>query len=712
MNRILTLFNHAQTTQQLVITHLSGCEALSTLGHYRLYAQTLGREGEGQWPEIELKAFIGQSFSVRIELEAELNTASTTSPVRWINGIVEKARYLGHDAQHAQYEIIIKPWLFLLNKTTDYKIYQQQSVIDILQDVLDDYSRPYECRLDGVYPALDYQVQYGETDFDFIQRLMEKWGIYWFVEHAENSHKIIFVDSPQAHQSLAHDGYQSLPYLAQSPDYQAPYIHTFHYQESLTSGHWVTSDYDFTQSRKSLTVSEKQPRNTQLNQMEIYDWPGNFNDTAVGEYLAKVRIEALGAEGNRCTGSADLRGLACGRQFTLTGYPLDKANRAYFILSTELEISNTPQSSADVACNTHCYFSVQPLTKRYRHPQRTLKPRTCGPQTAKVTGPSGKEIWTDQFGRVKVRFQWDRYGHNNEADSCWLRVSQAWAGNRFGGMYIPRIGHEVIVDFIQGDPDRPLIIGSLYNDQSSPPWGLPSNGSQSGLISRSLGGSEANYNGIRFEDKSGQEQYWEQAERDMHRLTKQNEVQVIGASRQVEVGQDYSSTVAGTSSYVIGASLGVTVGGAHHTTVGGLIGINAGAAIGVNAGGAIGINAGGAIGIASGGAMSMVTGGAMGLAVGGAMGLSSGGELVISARRIRIIAESQIVLQAGQIDLNPGDAGPCGGGGGGGVIGLPGIRPTAGVFAAKTLSWAPPPTPTPTVTSSIGPSDNDLPGGD
>ncbi|WP_241607802.1 type VI secretion system Vgr family protein [Rosenbergiella australiborealis] len=702
MNRILTLLINDDATQRLVITHLSGVEALSTLGHYQLNVQTVGQKEGGSLPDIELKSLIGQSVSIRIELEAE-QTASLTPPVRWINGMVEKARYLGHDAQHAQYQMIIRPWLFLLEKTTDFKIYQQKSVVDILHDVLADYGRAYECRLNEVYPALDYQVQYGESDFDFIQRLVEKWGIYWFVEHDEHDHKIIFVDSPSAHAPIAHDRYKTLPYLAESPELQAPYIPTFHYQESLTSGHWVTSDYDFTRSRKTLSVTEQQPRKTHYNRMEIYDWPGDFTQTETGEHLAKVRIEALGAQGQRCSGSAALRGLCCGAQFTLTGYPLEQANRAYFILSSELEIINNRQSSAEITCQTRCHFTVQPLTKRYRHPQNTPKPRTFGPQTAKVTGPADKEIWTDQFGRVKVRFHWDRYGHNSEADSCWLRVSQAWAGNRFGGMYIPRIGHEVIVDFIQGDPDRPLIIGSLYNDKSVPPWALPNNGSQSGLVSRSVGGSEANFNGIRFEDKLGQEQYWEQAERDMHRLIKQNEVQVVGASRQVDVGQNYRSTVAGTSDYVVGASLGVTVGGAHNTTVGGIMGMNAGAAIGINAGGAIGVNAGGAIGIASGGAMSMVTGGAMGLAVGGAMGLSSGGDLVISARRIRIIADSQIILQAGQIDFNPGDAGPRGGGGGGGVIGLPGITPTAGLFVGKRLGPTPTPTPTPTVTTSIGP---------
>ena len=692
MNRIMTLINHAETTQRLVITRLSGSEALSTLGYYCVEAETVGQEeGEGNaMVEIELKGLIGQSVSVRIMLEAELKPSLSQPPVRWINGIIEKARYLGHDAQHAHYELLIRPWIFLLGKTVDFKIYQQKSVVDILHDVLDDYGRPYECRLNESYPTLAYQVQYGESDFDFLQRLMEKWGIYWFVEHAEKSHTLIFVDSPQAHRPFTHDGYQMLPYLAQSPAYPTPFIPTFHYQEALTTGHWVTSDYDFTASRKTLLVTEQQPRKTHFNRMEIYDWPGDFTANDVGERLAKIRIESLGAQGQRCSGSAALRGLCCGAQFTLSGYPLEKANRPYFILSAELEIINNRQSSTEVSGQTICHFTVQPLTKRYRHPQLTPKPRTFGPQTALVTGPAEKEIWTDAYGRVKVRFQWDRYGQNSESDSCWLRVSQAWAGNRFGGLYIPRVGHEVIVDFIQGDPDRPLIIGSLYNDKSTPPWALPNNGSQSGLVSRSVGGNEENFNGIRFEDRLGEEQYWEQAERDMHRLTKQNEVQVIGASKQVEVGQDYRSTVTGTSEYIVGASLGISVGGAHHTTAGG--------AMSMNAGTAIGINAGGAIGIASGGAMSMVTGGAMGLAVGGAMGLSSGGELVISARRIRIIADCQIILQAGQIDLNPGDAGPRGGGGGGGLIGLPGITPTAGVFIGKK-----PPCPTPTVTTSIIP---------
>lgn len=687
MNRTLTLFGPADAQQQrLIITQLEGCEALSELGYYTLTLQSLSLADNVE--PIDLKSLIGTSLSVHIELEQESGIASNPMPARWLNGLVEKARFIGHDPHHAQYEVVIRPWLFLLGITADFKIYQQKSVVDILEEVLAEYEYAYSFKLQEQYPLLDYQVQYGETDLDFIQRLMEKWGIYWYVEHGKQSHKIIFVDGPLGHSTLEHKDYVQLPYLAQEPAFPKPYIQCFHYQEMLTTGQWVTSDYDFSHSRKSLEVTEQKPRKTQFNQMEIYAWPGDYQSPAIGEQLSRIRIEACGAQGNRCHGRAAIRGLCCGNKFSLTHYPVVKANRDYFIISTQLTIKNNLQHSGNSPCETECTFTVQPINKHYRHPQRTAKPRTYGPQTAVVTGPEDKEIWTDQFGRVKVRFQWDRYAKNSEADSCWLRVSQAWAGNRFGGMYIPRIGHEVIVDFIQGDPDRPLIIGSLYNDSTMPPWALPHNGSQSGLVSRSLGGNDENFNGIRFEDKLGQEQYWEQAERDMHRLTKQNEQQIIGASREVNVGGSFRSTVAGTSDYFVGGAIGVTVGGTHTLT--------AGTAVGVNAGGAIGINAGGAIGIASGGAMSMVTGGAMGLAVGGVMGLSAGGELVISASRIRIIADGQLVLQAAQIDLNPGDSGPRGGGGGGGIIGIPGIKPVAGLFVGRSKIIDPTPEPTPT----------------
>ncbi|MCP1438730.1 hypothetical protein J3D56_002166 [Erwinia persicina] len=314
-----------------------------------------------------------------------------------------------------------------------------------------------------------------------------------------------------------------------------------------------------------------------------------------------------------------------------------------------------------------------------------------------MVGPPGEDIWTDTWGRIKVRFLWDRYGHNRETDSCWIRVSQAWAGNNFGGIYIPRVGHEVIVDFINGDPDRPLVIGSLYNNVTMPPWDLPANATQSGLVSRTVGGGRTNFNGIQFEDKPGLEQYWEQAERDMSRLTKRNETQTIGLNSDLAVGATRSVSIGVNSNRVVGVNESTTVNGSSSLMVGGALGFTVGGAQSESIGGAKGINVGGAFMNNVGGYYSLAVGGYIGMVAGGAMSLTAGGVLSLCAGKI-ILCANHIVLQGGQVDLNPGDCCSCcscgGGGGGGFVAGVPSLS----VFGFVALPFPLPPLPVPTPT--------------
>ncbi|WP_242455671.1 type VI secretion system Vgr family protein [Pantoea agglomerans] len=695
----------------LVISKLVGEEALSLLYSYLVTAKTPANPLI-PWQaasNVDLKALIGKEMTVEIELDGNglgdiLNIGKS---VREISGIVQKARYVGRDGNQALYEICLRPWLHLAELTADYKIFQQKSVVDIIDEVLADYSFTYEKRLAGSYPLLDFQVQYGETDFDFIERLMEEWGIYWFFEHSEKSHKLILVDNVGTHKRFTSEAYHVIQYAPDRPKMDQEYISQFHFEETITSGKWVTNDYDFTKSRADIMAIDSKPRKTSFNQMEIFHWPGDYEQPAIGEQLARVRMEERGALGSRCNGSGELRGIACGCVFELVNYPVEKANREYMILRSKLEVEEIAQLTSTDEFRYTCHFTVQPTTKIYRHPMIIEKPKTSGPQTAIVVGPEGEDIWTDEYGRVKVRFLWDRYGQNRESDSCWMRVSQAWAGNNFGGIYIPRVGHEVIVDFINGDPDRPLITGNLYNNVTMPPWELPVNATQSGLISRTVGGGRSNYNGIRFEDKPGQEEYWEQAERNMTRLTKQNEEQTIGlnssinvgVSRNLFVGGNYMSDVIGNSSALVGASLGIQVGGSQSDSVGG--------AKGINVGGAFMTNVGGYHSVSVGGASAMVAGGALMQTAGGAMTLTAGGELVISAKKIKIIGSSQVIIQGGEVDINPGDSccDSCGGGGGGGgaMVGLPGL-PMITSLMGVVIPLPPMPTPTPPTPTPPTPS--------
>ncbi len=705
--------------QALVISKLDGEEALSSLYTYVITAKTPANPLI-PWQaasNVDLKSLIGKEMTVEIELDGNGLGAliGIGQGVREISGMVQKARYIGRDANQALYEIVIRPWLHLAELTTDFKIFQQKTVVNIIDDVLGDYNFPYEKRLSGSYPQLDFQVQYGESDFNFIERLMEEWGIYWFFEHNEGKHKLILVDNVGAHKRSPSEAYHVIQYSADDPKLDEEYISQFHFQETITSGRWVTNDYDFTKSRADIMALDSKPRKTSFNEMEIYHWPGDYEQPEIGEQLARVRMEERGALGSRSEGYGELRGIACGTNFELTGYPVEKANREYLVLRSHLMVEEIGQVTDQSEFKYRCDFSVQPTTKIYRHPMTVPRPKTSGPQTAVVVGPPGEEIWTDEYGRVKVRFLWDRYGKNRESDSCWLRVSQAWAGNNFGGIYIPRIGHEVIVDFINGDPDRPLIMGNLYNNVTMPPWELPVNATQSGLISRTLGGGRSNYNGIRFEDKPGLEQYWEQAERNMSRLTKQNEDQTIGlnsninvgVSRNLFVGANYMSDVIGNSSALVGGALAIQVGGNQSDNVAGAKGINVGGAFMNNVGGYHSLSVGGAHQVNVGGYHSLAVGGATTMVSGGCMSLSAGGELVLAASKIKLCA-GHIVIQGSQVDINPGDCcnsngGGGGGGGGGGMVGLPGLPKISALFGV-VIPLPPLPTPTPTISPTPTPT--------
>ncbi len=707
MQRTISIHSAAMPTllgeAALVISHLQGEENLSELYSYTLTAVTPDNDAIS-WQAasgINIKSFIGKQVTIILQLDDHRPAGHSSSDVREISGIVQQVRYVGRDENQAIYQMILRPWLYLAELTSDFRIFQDKSVTDIIDQILAEYDFPCEKRLSAVYPVLEFQVQYGETDFSFIQRLMEEWGIYWFFEHADRQHKLVMVDNPAAHQHFTRQPH-TVTYADQAPHQDAEYVSRFHYQQTITSGRWVTDDYDFTRSRADIMSLNSKPRQTSYSQQEIFDWPGNYANTTTGELLAKVRMEERGATGLRSFGAGPVAMVVCGYNFTLTGYPLNKANCEYLVLASQLEISEISQRTGSHRFTLQCEFTVQPASKIYRHPRTMMKKRTCGPQTALVVGPPGEDIWTDEYGRVKVRFLWDRYGTNSESDSCWLRVSQPWAGNNFGGICIPRIGHEVIVDFINGDPDRPLILGSLYNNVTMPPWDLPVNATQSGLISRTVGGGRSNFNGIRFEDKPGQETYWEQAEQDMHRLTKRDEQQVIGQSRKVFVGVNDALSVIGDSQLTVGAGLGIAVGGGQKDNVGG--------AKGINVGGAFMTAVGGYHSVAVGGAHQLAAGGAATFSAGGIMTLTSEGELIICAPRVRIIGSGQLILQGGQVDINPGDGpvyGPtaCCCGAIVGMPGLPGLYGLAGIF----VKLKPRPTPTPTSTPVPTPTPTETP---
>ncbi|ENT9924530.1 type VI secretion system Vgr family protein [Escherichia coli] len=521
----VTLSGSAVPDGMLLFASLGGTETVGELFTYSIKLKTPDTLNLGYVSpaaNLQLKPMVGKDLCVNIELDG--------GGKRYISGLVTAARVAGHQGRSVVYELRLEPWLKILTHTSDYKAFQNKNVVDILDEVLDEYPWPVEKRLVENYPTRAWQVQYGETDFAFIQRLMQEWGIYWWFEHSENSHTLVLADAINVHKACADS--PLVCYYQKGLKLDKEFIHTITANESLRSGQWVLNDFDFMKPRSLLKSTVANPRETGLAEYEHYEWPGDYFTKSEGEMLTRIRMEEQRSPGSRVQGSGNIRTLMTGFTFTLENYPTAEVNREYLLVQTTLFIQDNAQHSGQEQHFSYSTsFELHPTSEVYR-PQRTLsKPHTKGPQSAIVTGPAGQEIWTDKYGRVKVQFGWDRYGKNDENSSCWVRVSYPWAGKGFGGIQIPRIGQEVLVDFKNGDPDLPIIVGRTYNQDTMPPWGLPGAATQSGFYSHTKGGGPANANALRFEDKPGGEEVWLHAEKDQRIEVNNNESHWVGNNR-------------------------------------------------------------------------------------------------------------------------------------------------------------------------------------
>ncbi|HAW3330221.1 TPA: type VI secretion system tip protein VgrG [Escherichia coli] len=521
----VTLSGSAVPDGMLLFASLGGTETVGELFTYSIKLKTPDTLNLGYVSpaaNLQLKPMVGKDLCVNIELDG--------GGKRYISGLVTAARVAGHQGRSVVYELRLEPWLKILTHTSDYKAFQNKNVVDILDEVLDEYPWPVEKRLVENYPTRAWQVQYGETDFAFIQRLMQEWGIYWWFEHSENSHTLVLADAINVHKACADS--PLVCYYQKGLKLDKEFIHTITANESLRSGQWVLNDFDFMKPRSLLKSTVANPRETGLAEYEHYEWPGDYFTKSEGEMLTRIRMEEQRSPGSRVQGSGNIRTLMTGFTFTLENYPTAEVNREYLLVQTTLFIQDNAQHSGQEQHFSYSTsFELHPTSEVYR-PQRTLsKPHTKGPQSAIVTGPAGQEIWTDKYGRVKVQFGWDRYGKNDENSSCWVRVSYPWAGKGFGGIQIPRIGQEVLVDFKNGAPDLPIIVGRTYNQDTMPPWGLPGAATQSGFYSHTIGGGPANANALRFEDKPGGEEVWLHAEKDQRIEVNNNESHWVGNNR-------------------------------------------------------------------------------------------------------------------------------------------------------------------------------------
>ncbi|ECB1045245.1 type VI secretion system tip protein VgrG [Salmonella enterica subsp. enterica] len=566
----VTVSGSAVPPGALLFASLDGGETLSELFSYVVQLKTPDTLNLGYVSpaaNLPLKPMVGKDLCVNIELDG--------GGKRHISGLVTAARVVGHEGRSVTYELRMEPWVKLLTHTSDYKAFQNKTVVDILDEVLAEYPYPVEKRLVESYPVRTWQVQYGETDFDFLQRLMQEWGIYWWFEHSENSHTLVLADAISAHKACPDS--PLVEWHQEGLKLDKEFIHTITANESLRTGQWVLDDFDFTKPRSLLANTVTNPRETGHATYEHYEWPGDYFDKIEGEMLTRIRMEAQRSPGSRVLGGGNIRTLMTGYTFTLENYPTAEVNQEYLLMQTLLFVQDNAQHSGqDQHFTFSTRFELHPTREVFR-PQRTVsKPHTKGPQSAIVTGPAGQEIWTDQYGRVKVQFGWDRYGKMDENSSCWIRVSYPWAGKGFGMIQIPRIGQEVLVDFKNGDPDLPIIVGRTYNQDTMPPWGLPGMASQSGIFSHSLYGGPTNGNMLRFDDKTGAEEVKFHAEKDLNTTVKNNETHTVMVDRTKtiiknetnSIGEDRNTTVTKNDGLSVKLAQTINIGTTYRLDVG------------------------------------------------------------------------------------------------------------------------------------------------
>jgi type VI secretion system secreted protein VgrG len=554
---------------------MTASSGLSLLGEMQL--QLLSEK-----PDLAPEKLLGKPVTVTVQLR---------EGKRFFNGYVSRFGLGRNKGRYFGYHATVRPWLWFLSRTTDCRIFTPENIADdggegpntvpnIVKKVFKDHGiADFEFKLFRQYRPWTYCVQYRESDYNFVARLLEQEGIYWYFVHTDGKHKLMLVDSSSSHDPVK--GYDTLPYFDNGE--QAPpdteYVSNWSCSREVKPGKTVLTSYDFERPSTPLKVDQAGPRSYSLSDYEQFDFQGDYIQDADGKQYAENRLDEAQARYERLAGDSNAHGVADGHLFKLSHHPSEPQNAQYLCANVTIQAHVDGYEAGGSAGDFRCSFSAIPAAQQFRPARLTPKPFVQGPQTAIVVGPSGDEIHTDKYGRVKVQFHWDRYGKRNEKSSCWIRVSHPWAGKNFGMVDIPRIGQEVVVDFLEGDPDQPLITGRVYNAEQMHPWDLPANATQSGILTRSSkGGAYDNANAIRFEDKKGAEQLWIHAEKNQDIEVENDETHSVGHDRAKSIGNDEKTDVGHDRTETVGNNETITVGVDRTESVGS----NEKIAIGVN----------------------------------------------------------------------------------------------------------------------------------
>jgi type VI secretion system secreted protein VgrG len=628
----------------LMLNSFTAREGLSEL--FSIDAELVHEESEAAFNPtvVDPKDLLGKGVTITVE--------STEGTVRDFSGMVNRFTQGNRDVRFSYYSISIVPHVWILTQNIQSQIFQQMSVPDILKKIFKGFDVKWE--LQGTFEPRNYCVQYRESDFAFASRLMEEEGIYYFFEHKEGKDLMIFGNTPQSHRDCPSK--HEIPFfvkIGEQEDFVGS-INSFLSGHNLRTGKVTLWDFNFQLPTKKLENSQTSRFSLGDNQaLELYDYPGGYArkydgiDKSGGaadsdlqkvfpdrENTVKNWMEALDAQVEVATGRSDVCSLTAGYRFQMKDHPNSDLNKLYTLTSVEHRGAQSPgYVSEDVREPYTNSFQciVQGAGKPGFRPIRTTpKPVVQGGQTAMVVGPAGEEIFTDKYGRVKVQFPWDRDGQDDASSSCWVRVAQTWAGNKWGGMFIPRIGMEVLVHFLEGDPDQPIITGCVYNPQTMPPYTLPDEKTKSTIKSNSTKGG-GGFNEFRFEDKKGKEQIFIHGQKDQDIRIRNNRRELIGNDRHLIVKRDKREKVERDKHVIIERDQIEKIERDYHRLIEGKVALK------------------------TEGSVSDEISGSVSEKVGGSYALEVGGQYTVNANTIVLEAKSGVTIKVGGnfVTVNP-----------------------------------------------------------
>ena len=539
----------------LLLRGFSGYEGISRL--FRFDLDLLSED-----TSVPFASIVGQNVTLTI--------AMADGSTRYFNGFISRFVQKGGDLQFTYYQAEMVPWLWFLTRTADCRIFQNMTVPDIIMKIFRDLGfSDFKVLLQGAFEPRDYCVQYRETDFNFVSRLMEQYGIFYFFEHEKDKHTLVLANSTTAHQPCPGQPKARCDFTANAL-LEEDIIHSCQMEQELRPGKYALTDYNFETPSTSLAAQVNSTVTIGGNgKFEVYDYPGEYLKKSQGEQLIKLRMEEEEAPHLVVSGASTCRAFTPGYRFDLEGHYNQAMDTSYVLTEVQHAATvgaNYPARGAEAGESYSNHFTCIPYDVPYRPPRVTPKPIVQGPQTAVVVGKAGEEIWTDKYGRVKVQFHWDREGKRNENSSCWIRVSHPWAGKGWGAISIPRMGQEVIIDFLEGDPDQPIITGRVYNAEQMPPYGLPGEQVISGIKSNSTKGG-GGYNEFVMDDTKGNElirvhgQYDMDStiEHDLREHVLHDRSRDVTHNETIAIGNDRTETVGGNETLTVSKNRTETV---------------------------------------------------------------------------------------------------------------------------------------------------------